>query len=33
MNSEVGFNIGNLYKISMDKKLGTGAFGEIYHGN
>ena len=33
MNSEMDFKIGNYYKISMNKKLGSGAFGEIYHGN
>jgi hypothetical protein len=27
------FKIGQYYKISMNKKLGSGAFGEIYHGN
>ena len=32
MNSDNGFNIGNLYRISKDKKLGSGAFGEIYQG-
>ncbi len=26
------FKIGSNYKISMNKKLGSGAFGEIYHG-
>jgi hypothetical protein len=32
MNSELDFKIGQYYKISMNKKLGSGAFGEIYHG-
>ena len=32
MNSDMDFKIGNNYKISMNKKLGSGAFGEIYHG-
>jgi hypothetical protein len=32
MNTEMEFKIGNYYKISMNKKLGSGAFGEIYHG-
>jgi hypothetical protein len=33
MNSENEFKIGSNYKISLNKKLGSGAFGEIYHGN
>jgi hypothetical protein len=32
MNSEMDFRIGQSFKISMNKKLGSGAFGEIYHG-
>jgi len=32
MNSEMDFKIGQCFKISMNKKLGSGAFGEIYHG-
>jgi hypothetical protein len=32
MNSEMEYKIGNYYKIFMNKKLGSGAFGEIYHG-
>jgi len=32
MNSDMDFKIGHNYKISMNKKLGSGAFGEIYHG-
>jgi hypothetical protein len=32
MNSENEFKIGNTYKILMNKKLGSGAFGEIYLG-
>jgi hypothetical protein len=32
MNSEMEYKIGNYYKVSMNKKLGSGAFGEIYHG-
>lgn len=33
MNSDMDFRIGHSFKISMNKKLGSGAFGEIYHGN
>ena len=32
MNSDMDFKIGQCFKISMNKKLGSGAFGEIYHG-
>lgn len=32
MNPENEFKIGSNYKISMNKKLGSGAFGEIFHG-
>lgn len=32
MNSEVDLKIGSNYKITVNKKLGSGAFGEIYHG-
>jgi hypothetical protein len=32
MNTEMEFKIGNYYKIQMNKKLGSGAFGEIYQG-
>ena len=27
------YKIGENYKIFMNKKLGSGAFGEIYYGN
>ena len=32
MISENEYKIGSNYRISMNKKLGSGAFGEIYHG-
>lgn len=32
MNSEADIKIGSNYKISVNRKLGSGAFGEIYHG-
>jgi serine/threonine protein kinase len=32
MNSDAEFKIGNSFKILMNKKLGSGAFGEIYLG-
>lgn len=32
MKSEVELKLGNYYKVLTDKKLGSGAFGEIYHG-
>lgn len=32
MNSDMDCVIGPNFKISMNKKLGSGAFGEIYHG-
>jgi hypothetical protein len=32
MNTDMEFKIGNFYKILMNKKLGSGAFGEIYQG-
>jgi hypothetical protein len=32
MNSETELKIGSTYKIYKSKKLGSGAFGEIYAG-
>lgn len=32
MQSDMEFRIGEFYRISMNKKLGSGAFGEIYKG-
>ena len=32
MNSDMDIKIGEHFKISVNKKLGSGAFGEIYHG-
>ena len=32
MNSDMDCIIGLNFKISINKKLGSGAFGEIYHG-
>jgi hypothetical protein len=33
MKSEMEYKLGSYYKIVMNKKLGSGAFGEIYQGN
>jgi hypothetical protein len=32
MNADQEIKLGPAYKIIMGKKLGSGAFGEIYHG-
>jgi hypothetical protein len=32
MNSDMEYRLGQYYRIAMNKKLGSGAFGEIYKG-
>ncbi len=32
MNADIEVKLGQLYKINMNKRLGKGAFGELFYG-